>query len=135
MTSNSSISPLTATPRHHSGRACNPNTPSIYHLILSPPHAPVSEKVSTSITIPNRLGMHARPAMMFVDAAGNHDCKVTVAREDNPEERFDGKSIMQVMMLAATQGTTIIVEAEGNGAAAALEELKTLVEGGFQESD
>lgn len=82
------------------------------------------------MTINNRLGLHARPAMCFVDMAMAHPCNITVKRGD---QVVDGKSIMSMMLLAATQGTQLEIIAEGDGCEKALEELKKLVESGFGE--
>lgn len=87
-------------------------------------------RATCSVVIQNRLGLHARPAMAFVDAAVACPCAVTLKRGD---QEVDGKSIMQVMMLAATQGTQIEIIAEGEGAEEAVARLKTLVENRFGE--
>lgn len=71
--------------------------------------------------------------MMFVETASRFNADVRVRRADNGDEVFDGKSIMQVMMLAATQGTALVIEAEGDDADAALKELAELIKGGFNE--
>jgi len=84
----------------------------------------------TTATVVNRLGLHARPAMSFVEAASGFTCKVTVFKGD---QSVDGKSIMQMMMLAATQGTALIIETSGDDAERACEELKKLIESGFEE--
>ena len=93
----------------------------------------MSTTANARVRISNRLGMHARPAMMFVTCASEFESAVTVKRVDNPDEAFDGKSIMQVMMLAATQGTEIDISAEGPDAQAAVKALVDLVDSGFQE--
>lgn len=80
--------------------------------------------------IVNRLGLHARPAMAFVDCAGAFASTVTVRKGDT---EVDGKSIMQMMMLAATQGSTLEIVAEGDDAAEALEALESLIANGFDE--
>lgn len=85
---------------------------------------------SAKVTITNRLGLHARPAMCFVDAATAYSCNITVRRQD---QAVDGKSIMQMMMLAATKGTELEIVAEGPDADAAVAALKKLVESGFDE--
>lgn len=90
------------------------------------------DRATVRVTIINRLGLHARPAMAFVDAAGRFAAAVRIRRAD-AEERVDGKSIMQVMMLAATQGTVLELEAEGDDAEAACDALRRLVESGFGE--
>lgn len=84
------------------------------------------------VTITNKLGLHARPAMLFVEAANGFEAAVTVRRTD-ASETVDGKSIMQMMMLAATQGTEIEVTADGDDADTAVKELVALVESRFAE--
>ncbi|MEM9661575.1 MAG: HPr family phosphocarrier protein [Planctomycetota bacterium] len=82
------------------------------------------------VTIVNRLGLHARPAMSFVDAASAFGASIRVR---NGDTEVDGKSIMEVMMLAATRGTELLITADGDDADAALEELRKLVASGFDE--
>ncbi len=102
----------------------------------------MSQRVVVQAEIRNKLGLHARPAMSFVDIASTFLCNVTVERvasssESGPSggsgESVDGKSIMQMMMLAATKGTVLQITAEGEDAPAAAEALKKLVESGFDE--
>lgn len=93
----------------------------------------MSERASTKVKITNRLGLHARPAMTFVDLAGSFKSSVTVRRADGTGEDVDGKSIMQMMMLAATQGTELEILAEGSDAAKAVEKLVKLVKSKFGE--
>ncbi len=81
-------------------------------------------------TVVNRLGLHARPAMAFVDLATTFGCNVTIRREDT---EVDGKSIMQVMMLAAGQGSELEITTDGVDEAKAADALKKLVDGGFDE--
>jgi phosphocarrier protein len=81
-------------------------------------------------TIVNRLGLHARPAMAFVDCAAGFRCAVSVRKGDT---EVDGKSIMQMMMLAATKGTTLEVTCDGDDADAACEAIASLVSDGFGE--
>lgn len=88
------------------------------------------EKRTIPVTIVNRLGLHARPAMSFVDLASSFSCEVRVRRGD---QEVDGKSIMHMMMLAATKGTVLDVTCEGDDAAKACEALKKLVDSGFDE--
>ena len=88
------------------------------------------QRCTVTVTIVNRLGLHARPAMTFVDLAGTFKSDITVKRAD---QEVDGKSIMHMMMLAATKGTTLDVVAEGPQAAPCCEALKKLVEAGFDE--
>ncbi len=90
----------------------------------------MSEKCCVNSTVVNRLGLHARPAMTFVDLASTFASEIKVCRDDT---EVDGKSIMQVMMLAASQGSTLVIQAEGADAAKACEALKKLVDSGFDE--
>lgn len=85
---------------------------------------------SAKVTILNRLGLHARPAMCFVDVASAFAASVTVKRG---AQAVDGKSIMQMMLLAATKGTELEIVCEGADAQAACDALKKLVESGFDE--
>ncbi len=84
-------------------------------------------------TIVNRLGLHARPAMALVDLASVYPCVIKLCREDVPDEKVDAKSIMQIMMLAATQGVTLEFQADGEKAEDAVKALAALVETGFDE--
>jgi phosphotransferase system HPr (HPr) family protein len=90
----------------------------------------VSNRASAKVVIGNKLGLHARPAMCFVDAATAFKSNVSVRRAD---QSVDGKSIMQMMMLAATKGTELEIIAEGEDAEKAVASLKKLVESGFDE--
>lgn len=81
------------------------------------------------LTIPNEDGLHARPAAKFVKIASRYSCEVWVEKD---EEEINGKSIMGLMMLAASQGTVIKVTAEGDDADTALEQLSKLVNSGFE---
>ena len=90
----------------------------------------MSNRATVIVTISNRLGLHARPAMSFVEIAMAVPCAVFVKKGD---QQVDGKSIMQMMMLAATKGTQLEIIAEGEGCEAAVKELKQLVDGKFGE--
>ncbi len=79
----------------------------------------------TSLEIKNTDGLHMRPAMQFVDLASQFKCDIQVS---NADIEVDGKSIMQMSMLAATCGTRLTVRAEGAEADKALEALRDLVE-------
>jgi phosphocarrier protein len=82
------------------------------------------------VTIQNKLGLHARPAMQFVDIANQYQSGIKVCKGD---QSVDGKSIMQMMMLAATAGTVLKIVAEGNDAPQALDALEALINGRFGE--
>ena len=79
----------------------------------------------TSVEIKNAEGLHMRPAMQFVDIANKFDCDITVSNDQNT---VDGKSIMQMSMLAATYGTKLNIKAEGADAQEAIDALRGLVE-------
>lgn len=87
---------------------------------------------SRKVIIKNKLGLHARPAMMFVETASKYQAEVSVCRTDQSES-VDGRSIMQVMMLAATQGAELEISATGEDAENAVEALVDLVKSNFQE--
>jgi phosphocarrier protein HPr len=87
-------------------------------------------ELSAAFTVPNKYGLHARPAAEFVKLANRFSSDIRVRKED---VEVSGKSIMGVMMLAAECGSTITVTAAGNDSEAAIEALRTLVAGGFGE--
>ena len=90
----------------------------------------MSERITVKATVVNKLGLHARPAMTFVDVAMTFQAAVQVKKGDT---EVDGKSIMQMMMLAASKGSELEITAEGADAAKASEALKKLVDSGFDE--
>ncbi len=77
-----------------------------------------------SVEIKNADGLHMRPAMQFVDIANQFDCDINVSNDENT---VDGKSIMQMSMLAATCGTKLKIKAEGVDAKEAIDALRELV--------
>ena len=79
----------------------------------------------TEVEIRNADGLHMRPAMQFVDVANRFESTITVSRG---ETVVDGKSIMQMSMLAATVGTKLKIRAEGEDAEGLVEALRELVE-------
>jgi phosphocarrier protein HPr len=87
-------------------------------------------KVEKDITIVNRLGLHARPAAMFVRISTRYRAEVWVSKEG---EEINGKSIMGLMMLAAGQGSTLHLRCEGPDADKAVEELEELIKSRFNE--
>ncbi|MCH2152656.1 MAG: HPr family phosphocarrier protein [Phycisphaerales bacterium] len=92
----------------------------------------MSQRSSSIVTIANRLGLHARPAMMLAETAMRFSSDIAVRRTDQ-DKSVDGKSIMQLMMLAAICGTELEISAEGDDAEEALAELNSLVESKFSE--
>ncbi|MDD5309347.1 MAG: HPr family phosphocarrier protein [Deltaproteobacteria bacterium] len=82
------------------------------------------------LTIVNELGLHARAATRFVQAASRFSSEIFVTKGDR---EVNGKSIMGMLMLVAAKGSQIAVRAEGSDAREAVAALRTLVEGGFGE--
>ncbi|MFL6538854.1 MAG: HPr family phosphocarrier protein [Chthoniobacterales bacterium] len=92
--------------------------------------ASTARKAEKDVPIVNRLGLHARPAAMFVRVASRYRAEVWVEKEG---ERVNGKSIMGLMMLAAGQGSKLRICCEGADADKALEELEQLIASKFNE--
>lgn len=88
---------------------------------------------SCEITIINKLGLHARAAAKFVGVANRFPCDVRVGR--CPATLVDGKSIMAVMMLAASQGTTLHLVANGEQEQDVIEALRALIDDYFEEGE
>ena len=85
-----------------------------------------------TVTIVNKLGMHARAAARFVTLASGFESEIQVVRGDR---EVNGKSIMGVMMLAAGKGVSIELVADGPDEQEALDQLEALVNDRFGESD
>ena len=88
---------------------------------------------SCEVTIINNLGLQARAAAKFVGVANQVPCDIRVGR--CPASLVDGKSIMAVMMLAASKGTTLHLHAEGEQDDDALSALIALIENYFEEGE
>jgi phosphocarrier protein len=86
--------------------------------------------VKKELVVANKLGIHARPAAMFVKTANQFDCEVFVEKDG---ETVNGKSIMGLMMLAAGPGSKIRVQADGQDAARAVNEIEALLKRKFDE--
>jgi phosphotransferase system HPr (HPr) family protein len=84
------------------------------------------------VTIPNRLGLHARAAARLVRRAAQFDSRVELLREDTGEAA-DGKSILSVLLLAASRGTCLVIKTEGEDEERAVNALVELVEQKFGE--
>lgn len=81
------------------------------------------QRLTRHLTVPNKLGIHARPAALFVKTASRFASQITVEKDS---EQVNGKSIMGLMMLAAGQGSKLTIHAEGADAKTALDELEKL---------
>ncbi|WP_279482761.1 HPr family phosphocarrier protein [Aureimonas sp. SK2] len=86
--------------------------------------------VEQTLTIVNRKGLHARASAKFVQLAERFECEITISREGLS---VGGQSIMGLMMLAAGQGTTIDIRAEGQDAGEAVAAIAALVADRFGE--
>lgn len=91
-----------------------------------------SAMLSRSLMIVNKRGLHARASARFVQTVGGYDAKVRVTREGST---VGGTSIMGLMMLAASPGCSILVEAEGDQAEQVLDALDALVADRFGEGE
>ena len=86
--------------------------------------------VQKEFIINNKLGLHARPAAMFVKVSSRFASEIWVEKDD---EQVNGKSIMGLMMLAAGEGSRVVVTAKGDDAEQAIEGIEALIVGGFEE--
>ena len=84
------------------------------------------------LEIRNRLGLHARAAAKFVQAAGRFASQVRLIKDG---EEVDGKSILGILLLAAPQGSEVLVRCEGDDEAQAIDAISTLVEDRFGEGE
>jgi phosphocarrier protein len=80
--------------------------------------------IKKELIVKNKLGLHARPAAVFVQMANKFDARITVRHDD---EEVNGKSIMGILMLGVEKDSLIVVEADGMDAEAALVELEKLI--------
>ena len=92
----------------------------------------MSTEVRSTIEIVNKLGLHARAAAKLIELASGFQSRIRIRREDR---EADAKSIMRVMMLAASKGTSIEVVAHGDDAVEAVEAIERLVGGRFDEPE
>jgi phosphocarrier protein len=88
------------------------------------------EDTMRELTVRNKLGIHARPAAMFVKTANRFTCDIFVEKDG---ERVNGKSIMGLMMLAAGPGSKLTIIAEGTDGGTALDAIEELIERKFDE--
>ena len=77
------------------------------------------------VVVGSKVGLHARPAALFVQAAARQPVKVTIAKDGKPP--VDARSILAVLGLDVRGGEEVTLAAEGDGAEAALDELATVV--------
>ena len=84
------------------------------------------------ITIINKLGLHARAAAKLAKTCGQFSSKITVGSQ---QTRVDGKSVMSLMLLAASKGTELILTCEGRDEQMAMEAVTTLINNRFDEEE
>jgi phosphocarrier protein HPr len=97
---------------------------------MSAKKLPDGEFLTKELTIANKLGIHARPAAMFVKIANRFASEIFVEKDD---EKINGKSIMGLMMLAAGPGSKLTLHVKGADAQNAILELEALVKRKFDE--
>lgn len=90
----------------------------------------MAKECAAKVTVVNRLGLHARPATAVADLAQRFASTIALRREG---QQVDGKSIMQIMLLAATQGVVLDLVATGDDAEEACRALSDLFARGFDE--
>jgi len=88
--------------------------------------------ISQQVTIINKLGLHARAASKLVNQASQFESEVFI---DKGGDRVNAKSIMGVMMLAASKGTEVILEAEGSDEQVCLDTMVLLINNRFDEAE
>lgn len=88
--------------------------------------------LSREVTISNKLGLHARAAAKLVGVASGYGANVTIEKNG---QRVNGKSIMGVMMLAASRGTTLQLHVEGEGEEQLMDALTHLIDDKFGEGE
>ncbi|GAA0689508.1 HPr family phosphocarrier protein [Marinobacterium maritimum] len=88
--------------------------------------------IEKRLTIINKLGLHARAAAKLVTTASQFQSDIRITRDSR---EIDGKSIMSVMMLAASKGTELQLSAHGEDEQAALEALEALINNRFDEPE
>ena len=88
--------------------------------------------IEKEIEIINKLGLHARAAAKLVKLASGFDCNIEIQKED---QRVNAKSIMGVMMLAASRGNTVTVYVEGTEEARAMQAVEHLINDKFGEPE
>ena len=86
----------------------------------------------STITITNKLGLHARAAAKLVHTAGGFQSKITLTKDG---DEVDGKSILGLLLLAASKGTPLLFRADGTDEGAAIAALQDLVDRKFDEAD
>lgn len=93
-------------------------------------NAATGETIRRELIVANKVGIHARPAAMFVKIASRFEAEIFLEKDG---ERINGKSIMGLLMLAAGPGCKLVLEVTGSDAEQAVKEIETLFEDKFGE--
>lgn len=101
-------------------------------VLVEGDHA-IMSTAAKEVTISNVLGLHARPAMQFVDLANQFGSNIVVFKQGEEACEVDGKSVMQMITLEASAGTRLRICADGDDAEAAVQQLSELIENKFGE--
>jgi phosphotransferase system HPr (HPr) family protein len=91
----------------------------------------MAEELTRTVTVRNKFGLHNRPSMIILRTADKFESDITII---SGKKRADAKSIMQIVMLAATCGTSLEVRTSGPDAQQALDEICRLLESDFEEA-
>src|ERR1044071_1508088 len=92
--------------------------------------ADAGDIMTKDFQVANKLGIHARPAALFVKTANRFTCDIFVEKDG---EKVNGKSIMGLMMLAAGPGSKLTIHAQGPDASKAIAEIESLLKRKFDE--
>ncbi|GAA2174448.1 HPr family phosphocarrier protein [Arthrobacter parietis] len=85
--------------------------------------------IERKATVASRVGLHARPAAIFAEAAGEQSADITIALEGSPaDEAMDASSILSLMSLGAEHGDVVVLRSEDDGAGDALDSLVRILE-------
>ncbi len=90
--------------------------------------------IETTLTVKHKLGLHARPAALFVQTASRFGSKISVTNLTRQNKSADAKSILAVLTIGVAQNHTITLTAEGPDAAVAIATLSELIESNFGEA-
>lgn len=88
--------------------------------------------IEKNVTIINKLGLHARAAAKLIGVTGRFGCDIKITKDG---KTVDAKSIMAVMMLAASQGTDLIIQTDGDDESAAMDAVIEIINNRFDEDE
>src|SRR6059058_5455183 len=111
----------------------NDEVKAVHRAFIVQRHRSAMPSASRNIIVSNSMGLHARPAMQFVDLANQFASDIIVTKPGLEPVTADGKSVMQMIVLEATQGTPLTIKADGNDAQEAVNKLAELFASKFGE--